>query len=1073
MSYTDLFRFISHRPPVAIPPDRSDDIIEILAGDEPGEFASSLLEAAASGEAVSETIAIAKDFLASAEFTSGLAVELPELLPLAGRVAQTRGELDPEEARELLSSLHIGLADLKVLLRRMQDSFAASLLVPDRPRQERRQLERDIRFVGLLLILLGDDVQNPQAAKKAYRGTLALPSTIFPLRHQDPGLERAKELHESRKQFITEKQAQVKELAARIEANNAAIAELENNYNQDKRLQAQRVNEAPDPVEKVVKPNTRRGLIQRSLEFIGLAEGARSAMTIKSFSARGAAPVLPVDLAKQLSEASLGRLRQLGHDPEFLSVSHAVTALEADNAGAADGLFRGGVSGDVVALGGLHVDLGDLVVGPDVLAPPDWPRRTPGLCLPPEAEAPQPDESSVPQTVGAFLSLGIGDLLVVRQRLIRYELGEIAHVENVMAKENRQREHRSLSSIETIELTETEVIEENERDLETAERFELQTESERTISENASRHAGVTVTASYGFSVEVAADAGFASETAKSSADRVASSHAREITERAVQKTQERTLRRRTVTTFNEIEETNQHGFDNQEDSHVVGVYRWLDKIYEAQVFDYGKRELINILVPEPAAFFRHASATKPKEGSTLKKPEPPGYCSADRSRFTALEPKDISETSYKLWAARYNVADVMPPPPRFRVIAAAFHETWSNDDPKATAQSSEKLKVPQGYRASRTWLASTHAHFARDEEDDQTPQLKVFVGRQEIRGSAATQLHNEDDIVPISIAGVLLLAYVVNIEVECVRSKEAYEEWQLDVFTKVMRAYATERAAYDAALREADESYEDLLIRGRNPSQNRATERTELKRAAISQMTGQHFDLFNAMRYGVPPQGYPQADLSEAEAEGAYIQFIEQAFEWENMQYLFYPYFWGRKEKWPLVSQLDDDDPLFREFLRAGSARVNIPVRPGFETAVNTFLSTGLLPWNSDSDEAVVTQEELFLSIAEEIKAQQGAIHTKTGGSIAVDTGSPDVQGTDTEFNADDERRDITIAGEIYRVEAVSSATSLTLASPYRGPANSRAGYVIGAKAVGEPWTVRLPTSLVMLQPDASLPEF
>ena len=29
-------------------------------------------------------------------------------------------------------------------------------------------------------------------------------------------------------------------------------------------------------------------------------------------------------------------------------------------------------------------------------------------------------------------------------------------------------------------------------------------------------------------------------------------------------------------------------------------------------------------------------------------------------------------------------------------------------------------------------------------------------------------------------------------------------------------------------------------------------------------------------------------------------VKFMEQAFEWEEMSYEFYPYYWGSKEDWP-----------------------------------------------------------------------------------------------------------------------------------------------------------------------------
>ena len=57
--------------------------------------------------------------------------------------------------------------------------------------------------------------------------------------------------------------------------------------------------------------------------------------------------------------------------------------------------------------------------------------------------------------------------------------------------------------------------------------------------------------------------------------------------------------------------------------------------------------------------------------------------------------------------------------------------------------------------------------------------------------------------------------------------------------------------------------------------------------------------------------------------AEGSYVQFIEQCSEWQKQTYTFYPYFWGRKEDWITRRTLEDPDPLFASFLRAGAARV------------------------------------------------------------------------------------------------------------------------------------------------------
>lgn len=47
---------------------------------------------------------------------------------------------------------------------------------------------------------------------------------------------------------------------------------------------------------------------------------------------------------------------------------------------------------------------------------------------------------------------------------------------------------------------------------------------------------------------------------------------------------------------------------------------------------------------------------------------------------------------------------------------------------------------------------------------------------------------------------------------------------------------------------------------------------------------TGQRFESFDAMRTNVAPFGYPEFSFDEATKEGKYIQFFEQAFEWDQM---------------------------------------------------------------------------------------------------------------------------------------------------------------------------------------------
>jgi hypothetical protein len=134
---------------------------------------------------------------------------------------------------------------------------------------------------------------------------------------------------------------------------------------------------------------------------------------------------------------------------------------------------------------------------------------------------------------------------------------------------------------------------------------------------------------------------------------------------------------------------------------------------------------------------------------------------------------------------------------------------------------------------------------------------------------------------------------------------------------------------------------------------------------------------------------------------EGSFVRFFEQAFEWDQMQFVFYPYFWARKAMWADRFSSDEHDWEFREFVRAGYARVVVPVRPGFEHAVSYYLATCRL-WGGDGAPPDI-HSPMYVSIVDEIR--------------------------------------------------------------------ERAGASKGEVPVGDPWEVRVPTSLVFVRSDSSLP--
>ena len=97
----------------------------------------------------------------------------------------------------------------------------------------------------------------------------------------------------------------------------------------------------------------------------------------------------------------------------------------------------------------------------------------------------------------------------------------------------------------------------------------------------------------------------------------------------------------------------------------------------------------------------------------------------------------------------------------------------------------------------------------------------------------------------------------------------------------------------------------------------------------------------------------------------------MEQAFEWEIMSYNLYPYYWGNRQDWSDLYQYNEsNDPLFRNFMQAGMARVVVTVRPGFEEAVRYYMQTGQI-WNGG--EVPVIEDELYLSLIDELRKPEG----------------------------------------------------------------------------------------------------
>jgi hypothetical protein len=583
---------------------------------------------------------------------------------------------------------------------------------------------------------------------------------------------------------------------------------------------------------------------------------------------------------------------------------------------------------------------------------------------------------------------GVADLMVLKQHLTGYQRADISHVENVMAGETKGTTFRNFERTEQTFTTEVEDTREKQNELTTDERFDLKNETDKTIQDDQKIGLGLTVSGKYGPSVEFNASSSLDMSTSEEQSQKTAVSYAKDIVERSLEQVTHRVRTEQVLQILREQEETNNHTLENKSAEHIVGLYQYLEKEYESQVFNYGLRQTFDFIVPEPASltwWVEAGAATQPAA------PAPP-----PRLDTYIASADHVDESNYLPTAAILGASDLGPPPPMYVMVTAAVKhgDTSSSEDDQPRSIMEKDIPIPAGYapfwvRVMPTALTDDHLSLGITVGTAQTVWRPAALGvgsgfslGSDGIGLSLTDMIFSQDVQSRLYTEVLAFetdAYNVVYNVIFVRTPEAYTAWQIKTYATLQAAWQNKQAKYEqdleAAKLAANAQAQQASKLDNSPTQNAKIIRAELKKHCISILTQQRYDDFTATQDGDPPF----FDFQEAADEGSFIRFFEQAFEWDQLQYVFYPYFWGRKSTWAQRYSRNDIDPDLLDYLQAGAARVVAPVRPGFETAVAHYLETGEI-WNGDGSPPQINSP-LYVSILDELKARADA----PGGEIAV----------------------------------------------------------------------------------------
>ena len=703
----------------------------------------------------------------------------------------------------------------------------------------------------------------------------------------------------------------------------------------------------------------------------------------------------------------------------------------------------------------------------------------------------EPAKCLPPDPCCAEINYYVTDTYVLHDRVIEYTASDLAYVENVMANERRERVHSLTRTVEDYTETETTLTESEERDQQVTDRFSVKKEMEKQFKAN------LDVTAKYdakAYSLEV--KAGLSSETTQ----KEAREQLKESVSKAVStiQTEVRTLTSRRVTT--EDKEVNTHGFEPDKTPNV-GKFFYVSKVMEGQVYGYGKRLTVELLIPSPAALYEHLEFKKMMAGFIAP-------CVPDVVTVAMIE----TET-YLDFLKTYCFTSLPAPPVEPSPYTEVFEFAPSISVKQGSADlylSNEIIAAPPGYFGSQIDLIEYH--LVQDKKN------KLYNLEVSLDGGANVYASFNHDDNPTDTALSKPMHFTgsghfrmtdTNLKNFSGRFTITWTPLPIDLATwKKQVADSVNKSNRDSAVAAAKTDYiakykDDQ--KARDPFVDKEILMAEVKRAAIYMMC-EEFERDNVMSMRTEPCGYPEIVRSTAGAKTWGWYFWERAFDWNLMSFMFYDYFWNDLCKWPDKFYPGHPDFMFNAFLRAGFMRVMIPAGIGMDEDVLWYIKTKE-KWGKKQDYPRDPGDPRWVNVIEELKWSRDCYQNDREGMITgildssgVPTNQVLITGTNRYWNVSpagldqsaidgDVGRQIFIAGIAYAIQDIQKDQNsppysvnttdpemnwiVTLERLFEGQVNTDANtgeifpqypFAVGAEIIGAPFRWEEPTNLVWL---------
>ena len=472
-----------------------------------------------------------------------------------------------------------------------------------------------------------------------------------------------------------------------------------------------------------------------------------------------------------------------------------------------------------------------------------------------------------------------------------------------------------------------------------------------------------TLSGSYGF-VTFSTSTSFTSALEASESKKQSVSEAKEVTSKA----SSRVTKERKVTiqssTISGTSETSTRMIVNPSTTDGLRIdYFSMMRKWRVRLLQYGVRQTYDIAIPAPGASLREPLVSIAALNSQIESPY-----------VFPVHVGDVTAATYRDLAATWGAAVPEPPSPPYSLRIGG--PTPGLDHEEGWHFQSIDLDVPDNYEVSDVLLDAMLGNVDNDDPDHRAflifgygPPRHDSAGNptgdslgQNGRASFVEDLTAMAGFLKGARGKQTIQYFIQNVNVAAVTflvtfspTAESEARWQTAAWQALHDAandhhYASiqqltaERDALIASLSSID----TLTLR--------REEREEIMRGVLEWLLGPSFEFMPDALAALYGSGSTPATISltgnklgVSDAQWAtmfryqeMIKFLHQAIEWENLLYFVYPYFWDLPSSWDFIRTLEHPDLERQQFLRAGSARVVLTVRPGFETSFAQFVDNG-----------------------------------------------------------------------------------------------------------------------------------